>query len=205
MRGATRGWIIWQVVRYFYSHTSCEVQPTSKEYQDQKTNFYSHTSCEVQHVSVVTYNPTDIISTHTPHARCNNTTEIQESIHIDFYSHTSCEVQQKKQQKMYKLQNFYSHTSCEVQHNWFHWITFNFQFLLTHLMRGATYKLFLRMVVNSNFYSHTSCEVQHHYYPELFGCKDFYSHTSCEVQRFYRIACKNIIVISTHTPHARCN
>ena len=100
------------------------------------------------------------------------------------------------------------------------------QFLLTHLMRGAT-KLngnwsalnsisthtpharcnnlgFLKKNCLDYFYSQTSCEVQPNTEFEICADGDFYSHTSCEVQH-EKQRIENILKISTHTPHARCN
>ena len=59
----------------FYSHTSCEVRPLSSCARPPTTrNFYSHTSCEVRPSDYAYIACRNIISTHTPHARCDGST-----------------------------------------------------------------------------------------------------------------------------------
>ena len=102
----------------FYSHTSCEVRPSTRAKNKYNRNFYSHTSCEVRRIAPTSPTPRTSISTHTPHARCDKW-RCSVWIHRkDFYSHTSCEVRLKNNDR-----------------RWHYW-----RFLLTHLMRGATEK-----------------------------------------------------------------
>ena len=93
-----------------------------------------HARCNVIVVFFTSNNP---ISTHTPHARCNGIVLMCLVQINNFYSHTSCEVQQI-QQKITLLKNISTHTPharCNLWHE-------NIFFML------------------QNFYSHTSCEVQ---------------------------------------------
>ena len=124
-----------------------------------------------------------IISTHTPHARCD--IWICLIVILSFY--------------------FYSHTSCEVRHEGKIFVEKYIEFLLTHLMRGATHILNLLGRKQENFYSHTSCEVRLKLKSLLELKTNFYSHTSCEVRLVMRQYKELYIHISTHTPHARCD
>ena len=100
-----------------------------------------------------------IISTHAPHARCNDNPESRKSGHCNFYSRTSCEVQLTHTQWRLCTVYFYSRTSCEVQH------------------------YFCDTVPDfDDFYSRTSCEVQRCNAANNPNNAHFYSRTSCEVQ-----------------------
>ena len=100
------------------------------------------------------------ISTHAPHARCDRNFMVIKNNEINFYSRTSCEVRLTRTESKRDIWNFYSRTSCEVRqqrpvlyfdHYHFYSRTScevrhlprfsnpdRWQFLLTHLMRGAT-------------------------------------------------------------------
>ena len=144
------------------------------------------------------------ISTHTPHARCDDAHQNGFCHPLDFYSHTSCEVWRSKTLFQSLLRYFYSHTSCEVwrrddrprpryQHFYSHtscevWpISVNFQFihqsfLLTHLMRGVTktqQKSRLSCTISTHT-PHARCDKRRFYY-KCSAYIYFYSHTSCEV------------------------
>ena len=61
-------------------------------------------------------------------------------LEINFYSRTSCEVQHIATKfKDLVIKNFYSRTSCEVQQMAIQDWLCEYSFLLTHLLRGATY------------------------------------------------------------------
>ena len=102
--------------QHFYSHTSCEVRPRQRGKGRRLPDFYSHTSCEVRHRGEVLILCLPFISTHTPHARCDT------SVFKPFF----------------RLFHFYSHTSCEVRPVLDLTEVSISEFLLTHLMRGAT-------------------------------------------------------------------
>ena len=99
---------------------------------------------------------------------------------------------------------FYSHTSYEVRQN-YSIFSIRYQlFLLTHLIRGATFYLFLIQVLDIFLLTHlirgATCTCI---------CKDVYScisthtpHTRCDLRWF---KCGMILKISTHTPHTRCD
>ena len=78
-------------------------------------------------------------------------------------------------------------------------------FLLTHLMRGATFSSLarLRIISISTHTPHARCDM---YNDDMIPILiDFYSHTSCEV-RLHLLNLKHLRKqISTHTPHARCD
>ena len=80
----------------------------------------------------------NLISTHAPHARCN----------IFFIT------------SIFNLLYFYSRTSCEVQLFADSILSSRSSFLLTHLMRGATWGDTPTSSNLLHFYSRTSCEVQ---------------------------------------------
>ena len=103
------------------------------------TYFYSHTSCEVQQKKCCSGFTIPIISTHTPHARCNNG-HLHLSNHINISTHTP-------------------HARCNTVKGLF---SNTYKFLLTHLMRGATAPDGTISREVKDFYSHTSCEVQHY-------------------------------------------
>ena len=126
-------------------------------------NFYSRTSCEVRLNIPVSVGPS-----------------------ANFYSRTSCEVRQYKRHLPILLEyNFYSRTSCEVRP--FDSISITHLlviFLLTHLMRGATFKKEVKkwIIFISTHAPHARCDKS-----KLRPAKvkaNFYSRTSCEVRRF---------------------
>ena len=110
---------------------------------------------------LIAFNIMNDISTHTPHARCDICRYFFKICNIYFYSHTSCEVRQKKERGVLK----------------------NGKFLLTHLMRGATWK-------------HCTC-----YY---FFFRFLLTHLMRGATIFPTHGGSSTI-ISTHTPHARCD
>ena len=78
-----------------------------------------------------------LISTHAPHARCDF-----DKVNVNDIDY-----------------NFYSRTSCEVRRNICYGLDMADLFLLTHLMRGATW-LHGWKRDSEHFYSRTSCEVR---------------------------------------------
>ena len=144
----------------FYSHTSCEVWlfieiPSASTFSFLLTHLMRGVTCCFGYFWCCIR-----ISTHTPHARCDNSLSFREYVLIYFYSHTSCEVWPDFYVIIVQFFDFYSHTSCEV------WLL-----------------LFFLQLNHQYFYSHTSCEVWH----------------LCHFLR------RRMNVISTHTPHARCD
>ena len=146
----------------FYSRTSCEVQPILSLFMDANPAISTHAPLARCNTSPVHNGNAPVISTHAPLARCNENLGIK-NIHFSG--------------------NFYSHTSCEVQPYLYDNFEVYLQFLLTHLLRGATHGLSQYCWVIWYFYSRTSCEVQ-----QLLVLARFYD-----------------IIISTHAPLARCN
>ena len=123
------------------------------------------------------------ISTHAPHARCDELSVPKSYELYDFYSRTSCEVRPRTQDNLYHGFHFYSRTSCEVRPLRSGYQFRQKRFLLTHLMRGATRISFSVLSSNPNFYSRTSCEVRLDVGVESYvSMDDFYSRTSCEVR-----------------------
>ena len=127
-----------------------------------------------------------IISTHTPHARC----DFFKFFNV-FISDISTHTPHARCDNLFSLSD----------------ICWNI-FLLTHLMRGATYGFIYFSIIlcisthtpharcdlstailtgfPENFYSHTSCEVRLYAGKFDTSTRNFYSHTSCEV-RLYTI------------------
>ena len=56
-----------------------------------------------------------------------------------FYSRTSCEVRRYNLRGLWTRCDFYSRTSCEVRHSVSYTVSVFTKFLLTHLLRGATF------------------------------------------------------------------
>ena len=154
----------------FYSHTSCEVWHKLSQLYYYTFEISTHTPlarCDLGgFAKCVRIN---IISTHTPLARCdffsialvelakvwfllthllrgvtNGLSDSFEAFY-HFYSHTSCEVWQRRWNLMNFDTNFYSHTSCEVWHSCLSSLLYLQQFLLTHLLRGVTQDLYMKM------------------------------------------------------------
>ena len=113
------------VPSYFYSHTSYEVRRMGGRNQDMGYIFLLTHLIRGATVYVGYIINKLIISTHTPHTRCDP----------PIYLFT------------YEPINFYSHTSYEVRLliTLFHVISI--RFLLTHLIRGATAKKHYRLAV----------------------------------------------------------
>ena len=128
------------------------------------------------------------------------------SPYCDFYSRTSCEVQlQPLLSLMASKYDFYSRTSCEVQQFIFRLLSVLSEFLLTHLLRGATVMTvsicYLVKLISTHaplarcngilfIFLPNSCISTHAPLARcnfLFrfgkgGLNHFYSRTSCEVQ-----------------------
>ncbi len=102
-------------------------------------NFYSHASCEARLLMTSRSTIAFYISTHTPLARRDGELQIEDM----------------------GGQHFYSHASCEARH-WKTWICAEWsEFLLTRLLRGATWKN-ASSYGERNFYSHAPCEARLH-------------------------------------------
>ena len=78
------------------------------------------------------------MSTHAPLARRNLKAYKYVCITGDFYSRTSCEAQLIVDVLNYVIKHFYSRTSCEAQRGFKNKPLDMLEFLLTHLLRGAT-------------------------------------------------------------------
>ena len=199
----------------------------AKGLKDTPTHFYSHTSCEVRLAVAPVRLPSAVISTHTPHARCDISSHVSASLSADFYSHTSCEVRPCTNSTRWGAYKFLlthlmrgatSQSRYRQRHR---------TFLLTHLMRGATIPCKngtfvvdisthtpharcdapsqIHFFARNYFYSHTSCEVRLLTVPFSELLSYFYSHTSCEVRLLKIPLLYQFYIISTHTPHARCD
>ena len=80
-----------------------------------------------------------LISTHTPLARRDDLEESADDKEIDFYSHASCEARPIVILLTVAVMDFYSHASCEARLLWENEWHDAREFLLTRLLRGATY------------------------------------------------------------------
>ena len=77
-------------------------------------------------------------------------------------------------------------------------------FLLTRLLRGATFRPLSDNRHFPNFYSHASCEARQYIDHKECRCfQYFYSHASCEARHLPGTSVQKLIGISTHTPLAR--
>ena len=122
------------------------------------------------------------ISTHTPHARCDFTSSAKVNCQRDFYSHTSCEVRLFCVNVLCRFKHFYSHTSCEVR------------------------RCKIRQIKTKQyFYSHTSCEVRPHTQDLLRQSMQFLLTHLMRGATEGRLKKTALSIISTHTPHARCD
>ena len=152
-------------------------------YHHYNDNFYSRTSCEVR-----------------------QSWAMPELTSANFYSRTSCEVRPLSIEDFEEITDFYSRTSCEVRLE-IHVqpLTYLLQFLLTHLLRGAT------IIGNNPIYrlsisTHAPlarCDEQQEEQPPV--TVDFYSRTSCEVRLDDKKGFGAGTLISTHAPLARCD
>ena len=100
----------------FYSRTSCEVRRRYRIQSKQKCSFYSRTSCEVRLIFLSVIIGSSVVSTHAPHARCDEDgTEDGGETEVSTHApHARCDI------KLLRI---------KLDRLWF---------LLTHLMRGAT-------------------------------------------------------------------
>ena|GEM_PF-6302248 len=169
-------------------------------------DFYSRTSCEVQPILSLFMDANPAISTHAPLARCNAFLVVSVIDNPNFYSRTSCEVQLMLAPEGTGYREFLlTHLlrgATPLQS-----ITATPQsFLLTHLLRGATKTLELKISISVVISTHTPLARCNHIYMIILKyIYNFYSRTSCEVQH---TAYRNIagsFGISTHAPLARCN
>ena len=101
--------------------------------------------------------------------------------------------------------DFYSRTSCEVQPTTCDTPRGDVQFLLTHLMRGATFEGNGALVDLSDFYSRTSCEVQLKTESSPMKPLSISTHAPHARCNFSVDKLGDAMKISTHAPHARCN
>ena len=122
------------------------------------------------------------ISTHAPHARCDANPVNSYTADLDFYSRTSCEVRPTDPDRIQLHSHFYSRTSCEVRPFVRSFFELPFEFLLTHLMRGATNK---KGCYNPVSYISTHAP-----------------HARCDGGGLGDMI---LAGISTHAPHARCD
>ena len=183
MRGVTKACNISpQFITNFYSHTSCEVWPIYSGQRITFLHFYSHTSCEVWLIIAIHFNGFDCISTHTPHARCDDWTICLGLVHhISTHTpHARCDAADKSIFKTISISTHTPHARCD--HNYWQWNRQCHKFLLTHLMRGVTdgTDVLLQVSVISTHTPHARCDGR------------------CQLM-------VKTIGISTHTPHARCD
>ena len=142
---------------YFYSHASCEARPLPTNGRLQTHRFLltrllrGATATAPSEISGIN------ISTHTPHAGRDPDNQMATTWQPDFYSHASCEAR-----------------LLGVETN----IT-NWQFLLTRLLRGATFAILIAKMPNV-----------------------ISTHTPHAGRDFISAAMRCGINISTHTPHA---
>ena len=79
------------------------------------------------------------ISTHTPLARRDSEIIFNQHKLRNFYSHASCEARRGTPSVPGSGMNFYSHASCEARRLFYIVSPCSAKFLLTRLLRGATY------------------------------------------------------------------
>ena len=79
------------------------------------------------------------------------------------------------------------------------------KFLLTHLMRGATYSIDNSTLwrIISTHAPHARCDLA--ITTDNWETVNFYSRTSCEVRHDFNLIVSSFRAISTHAPHARCD
>ena len=127
---------MWQKIN-FYSHASCEARPERGTSSPFPLDLYSHASCEARQL----YFHKCVRSDH-------------------FYSHASCEARLLRSLNATEDKNFYSHASCEARQLLCGPFVAPGVFLLTRLLRGATFVLSIFWIPDKNFYSHASCEAR---------------------------------------------
>ena len=106
-----------KIIFNFYSRASCEARLSDPTVQRAQRNFYSRASCEARLKEYQDYINSYNISTHAPLAR------------------RDCVIFRTHRAVLY----FYSRASCEARRFSYHVVSFSFKFLLTRLLRGATY------------------------------------------------------------------
>ena len=183
MRGATLNNLGAYLVSFISTHApharcDCEKQVYIARLRDISTHA-PHARCDR---IANRYDPVIKISTHAPHARC------------DFYHiHT-----------FQDRNHFYSRTSCEVRHKMSTTIVTGEVFLLTHLMRGATWAQLELGAVPAFLLTHLMRGATLNLSSwGFFHCISTHApHARCdpvnEPSPFY-------FIISTHAPHARCD
>ena len=123
----------------FYSRTSCEVRLLSRFLYQRCRRFYSRTSCEVRLSRDLPVNFQCQVSTHAPHARCDANFYGSNPMWYSFYSRTSCEVRLNVPIRPYlNAQFLLTHLMRGATDNKLYKQS-DYKFLLTHLMRGATH------------------------------------------------------------------
>ena len=147
-----------------------------------------------------------VISTHAPLARCNKILN-DEVGYLEISTHAP--LARCNFQKLIWNWNFQISTHAPLARCNFSFILCTIQkmqFLLTHLLRGATNEISEQAIRNEDFHSRTSCEVQlvhcHHIrlphsistHAPLARCNHLFFWTT-----------PLISYISTHAPLARCN
>ena len=165
------------------------------------------------------------ISTHTPLTRRDAASRFPDTLKIDFYSHASYEARPAAGPTISAAGNFYSHASYEARRHGANGSRRTGRFLLTRLLRGATYEQFRNpqnmlisthtpltrrdaelpadQISDRNFYSHASYEARHAF---AFIGKSTFSFLLTRLLRgatFATIVQIQSGVISTHTPLTR--
>ena len=144
------------------------------------------------------------ISTHTPHTRCDFTYYFTKKTNKYFYSHTSYEVRLDEGIYNYNNLDFYSHTSYEVRRISPEQIEELQEFLLTHLIRGATFKINQIKFSGSFLLTHL---IRGATYLPVYQCDELLFLLTHLIRgatfQFYQLSV--YVQISTHTPHTRCD
>ena len=122
---------------------------------------------------------------------------------VNFYSHASCEARQILYYILTNNANFYSHASCEARPNYAHMSKIAVKFLLTRLLRGATFFIVIFKSVNT-ISTHTPLARRDPHRKQIsISLWNFYSHASCEARHRGYLRLEKSADISTHTPLAR--
>ena len=124
-------------------------------------HFYSRASCEARRFRSLTSRMTSKISTHAPHARRDDNEGRWKYIEEDFYSRASCEARLNLkfcEEILCNISTHAPHARRDFIRNAY--IINSVRFLLTRLMRGATYNAYCLLISDKHFYSRASCEAR---------------------------------------------
>ena len=173
---------------HFYSRASCEARQTRASFLRIYTHFYSRASCEARLEVPIAHTYNFLISTHAPLARRDIFVIFTVWRPMDFYSRASCEARPYLMGWDSDNSHFYSRASCEARLSPYT-DSFTFAlFLLTRLLRGATWIILLvcMMFIISTHAPLARRDVTCGTEYSTSG-NHFYSRASCEARRLSKI------------------